>query len=117
MAWQTRVLEWVIAFALLFGAYLWVGHHAVSEYKQEQVIAQMEKDKAQQKKYNVLAQDYEELKTKRQDNARTIVREVEKIIDRPVYRNVCIDGGGLSIINQAISGSSGELDAAVQSPN
>lgn len=113
MAWQARVLEWIVAFALLFGAYLWVGHHAVSEYKQEQLIVQMEKDKAQQKKYNVLAQDYEELKTKRQENARTTVREVEKIIDRPVYLNECLDDDGLRIINAAIRGGSGKHDAEV----
>lgn len=30
--------------------------------------------------------------------------EVQKIIHRPVYRNVCLDADGLHIINRAIAG-------------
>ena len=36
---------------------------------------------------------------------RTITKEVDKIIDRPVYRNVCVDPDGLRLINQALTKS------------
>jgi hypothetical protein len=44
--------------------------------------------------------------TDRSTNAtrtRTITVEVEKIIDRPVYRNICIDADGLQLIAAAIA--------------
>ena len=113
---QHRVLEFIVAFAVLSGAYFWVGHHAVESYKQEQEVVQMRANEAQQKKYNVLAQDYEELKAKRQANAKVIIREVEKVIDNPVYNNECIDSTGLSIINQALSGGAPKYDSAVHAP-
>lgn len=36
---------------------------------------------------------------------RTITQIVDKIIDRPVYRNVCLDDDGLSNANAALSGA------------
>jgi hypothetical protein len=44
--------------------------------------------------------------TDRRTNAirtRTITVEVEKIVDRPVYRNVCLDADGLQLIAAAIA--------------
>jgi len=36
---------------------------------------------------------------------RDIVREVDKIIDRPVYTGVCLDDDGVSVVNRAFAGS------------
>jgi hypothetical protein len=35
----------------------------------------------------------------------TITKEVTKLVDRPVYRNVCLDDDGLRLANRALSGS------------
>lgn len=35
---------------------------------------------------------------------RTITKQVDKIIDRPVYRNICLDADGLSSVNAALRG-------------
>lgn len=102
--WKIRIYEFILAFALLGGAYLWVGHNAVAEYKTEQAIVQMKADKTQQAKYDKLSSDYEQLKTQRQQSAKTIIKEVEKVVDRPIYSNVCFDYDGLRLANEAISG-------------
>lgn len=39
------------------------------------------------------------------DNERIIEREKLKIIDRPVYRNVCLDSDGMRIANAAKNGA------------
>lgn len=39
-------------------------------------------------------------------NERVIVRESVKLVDRPVYRNVCLDSDGLRLINAAKNGTS-----------
>jgi len=39
-------------------------------------------------------------------NETTIIREQIKVVDRPVYRNVCLDGDGVRIANAAKNGTS-----------
>ena len=36
---------------------------------------------------------------------RTITRDVDRIVERPVYRNVCLDSDGLRSVNAALSGA------------
>jgi len=43
-------------------------------------------------------------------NERIIERHTQKVIDRPVYRNICIDDDGLHIINNSYAlGNTAEL--------
>lgn len=42
---------------------------------------------------------------------RTITQQVDKIVERPVYRNVCLDDAGLMLVNAALAG------VAVAPPN
>ena len=48
----------------------------------------------------------------RQSTVREVRHEVERIIDRPVYRNVCIDADGLRIIDAATSAANGDNPGA-----
>jgi hypothetical protein len=51
---------------------------------------------------------------------RTIKQEVEKIVDRPVYRNVCFDDDGLRAANAALGRTAadpGKPDATVPAAN
>jgi hypothetical protein len=43
----------------------------------------------------------------RRDIVREIYREVPKIIDRPVYRNICVDADGLRLIDRATDAANG----------
>jgi hypothetical protein len=36
---------------------------------------------------------------------KTIVKEVEKVVERPVYSNLCLDDDGLRLVNAALTGS------------
>lgn len=49
----------------------------------------------------------------------TITKTVDKIVERPVYRNVCLDPDGLRAANAAIRGQAadpGKPDAALPGP-
>ncbi len=43
----------------------------------------------------------------RQANVREIYHETQKIIDRPVYRNVCIDPDGVGLLDRAATIANG----------
>jgi hypothetical protein len=100
-----RAAEWLLLIAFLTGAYLWIGNHAVEDYKDEQKIVQAKADKLQREKYEGVAQELEELKLKRASNAKIIQKETERIVERPVYVNSCWDDDGLRNANAAIRGT------------
>lgn len=104
VGWQLKLAEIVVCGFLCWGAYNYVGHRFVEDYKKDQIVEQARMDKIQQDKYNLLSQELEELKKKRLQNAGAIRTEVERIIERPTFLNVCIDDDGLRIINDAIKG-------------
>lgn len=93
-----------IALVLLFLGYQWVGHRAVEQYKTEQAVAQAKVNKAKQDIYDKLSADYEALKIAKSEKARTRTKVVEKIVEREVYKNVCIDQEGLEELNKALKG-------------
>lgn len=68
---------------------------AVKPY--EQAIAQA------QEKANQASANYEKLKSEQRVKNEVVIKEVQKIIDRPVYRNICIDDDGLRQLNSLIS--------------
>lgn len=49
-----------------------------------------------------------ELETRRQASVKEIYHETERLVDRPVYRNVCVDADGLRILDQAAAVANGE---------
>lgn len=104
LGWQARLAEIALVAGLLIAGYFYVHHKGYSEAMQDVAIAQEKVDKAQREKYDKLAQELEDTKKKRQENVRTITKTVEKIIDRPVYSNVCLEPDGLHVINSAIKG-------------
>ena len=71
---------------------------AVKPYKDAELEAQERAQKA--------GEDYEQTKETERVKTETITREVQKIIERPVYLNVCIDDDGLRIINSLITNDS-----------
>lgn len=74
-------------------------------------LAEKEKEKSEyfeslmkkQGEINEISSEYEDLKHEQLEKQRVIYKTVEKIVDRPIYRNVCIDDDGLSEINKAIN--------------
>lgn len=74
-------------------------------------LAEKEKEKSEyledlmekQGEIDEISSEYEALKQKQLEGQRVIYKTVEKIVDRPIYRNVCIDDDGLSEINKAVN--------------
>lgn len=44
----------------------------------------------------------------RKTKVKTIITQVEKIIEKPIYRNVCLDPDGLRCVNAALGGARGD---------
>ncbi|WP_171500305.1 hypothetical protein [Acinetobacter guillouiae] len=74
----------------------------IQKLKDDQQKALIEK----QNKINKVSADYEQLKSEQRVKVETATREVQKIIERPVYQSVCIDDDGLRIINSLITDDS-----------
>lgn len=53
----------------------------------------------------------------RQTIVREIVREVPKIVDRPVYRNVCVDADGVGLLRRSVAAANGAVGASASGPD
>ena len=66
---------------------------AVKPYKEAEEAA---KDKAQK-----ASEDYEQSKETERVKTETITRTVQKIVERPIYINTCLDDDGVRLVNEA----------------
>lgn len=64
--------------------------------------AQVEALAKQQDKVNKVSADYEKLRSEQRAKVETVIRTVQKIVERPIYLNRCIDDDGLQQINNLI---------------
>lgn len=62
------------------------------------------------------ATGHEADKAKAKVQFRTIYQEVERVVERPVYRNVCLDDDGLRIISAAIGAKPAASEPAASVP-
>ena len=66
---------------------------AIKPYKDAEIKAQEQAQKA--------SEDYEQSKETERVKTETITRTVQKIVDRPIYINTCLDDDGVRLINEA----------------
>lgn len=71
----------------------------IQQIEQKQLKALTEK----QNQINQMSSDYEATRSEQRVQIETVTREVQKIIDRPVYLNHCFDDDGVSAINSLIT--------------
>ena len=76
---------------------------AVKPYKDAEQEAQERAQKA--------GENYEQTKETERVKTETITREVQKIIERPIYLNNCFDAAGVSAVNAA--GNTVELESTL----
>ena len=74
----------------------------IQELEQQQIKALAVK----QNKINQVSADYEQVKSEQRVKVETVKREVQKIIERPMYFNHCFDNDGVSAINSLITDDS-----------
>lgn len=114
-------LRYGVAIAIL--SFLWLGQIAYTnhlsgkiqdaESKCQAKIQKIEQQhlKALAEKQNAINQvsaDYEKAKSEQRVQVETVTREVQKIIDRPVYQQHCFDDDGVSAINSLITNDTSE---------
>ena len=71
----------------------------IQQIEQKHLKALTEK----QNQINQMSSDYEATRSEQRVQVETVTREVQKIIDRPVYLNHCFDDDGVSAINSLIT--------------
>lgn len=117
-----RIYAAAAAAIMLFAAGAWIGHTmTASSYEKDIIEAQIEKQAAVEAAAalaNEQAEELEKARAQREIVYKTITKEVERVVNRPVYLNVCLDDDGLRLINDALAGPStapGQPDAAMPS--
>lgn len=117
--WQSALL---IALALILGALKIYseGRHAGRAAAEAQYAKQLRKAEADiQRKSDTIDQlAAAQLVTDQQRDTihREIIRESSQILDRPVYRDTCVDADGLRILDRAAANANGENPAAPANP-
>jgi len=76
----------------------------IQQIEQKHLKALTEK----QNQINQMSSDYEATRSEQRVQVETVTREVQKIIDRPVYLNHCFDDNGVSAINSLITGDTSQ---------
>lgn len=114
---------YAIVAALLFaggtasGVKLTSDHYKAAELaEQKAVVAQIEAEVVRQV---AASAQLEEKKDAQQVVYRTLTRTVDRIVEKPVYRNVCLDDDGLRAANAALAaaGAAGGPHPAVPGPD
>ncbi|PRO33614.1 hypothetical protein B9W58_14175 [Acinetobacter baumannii] len=55
-----------------------------------------------QNQINKVSADYEQVKAEQNTKVEYVEREVQKIVERPVYKSACVDADGVQQINDLI---------------
>ena len=97
----------VVCFVLVVGA--WQYDHA-AQYKRgrESMASEISgrlKDAAIEKAKSdqIISEKYQSEKAVREEKERVRYVQVQKIVEKPVFNNICVDSDGLSVINAAIA--------------
>ena len=114
-------LRYWIAIAVFF--FLWIGqiaytNHLSGKLQDAESKCQAKIQKIEQQHLKALAEkqnainhvgaDYEKAKSEQRVQVETVTREVQKIIERPVYQQHCFDASGVSAINSLITSDTSE---------
>lgn len=99
------VLLALLALAVAFGTWKHIALER-SESQREADIAKaikpyLDAEREQRSRADKVSGQYEELKGQDRVHTEVINNKVEKITESPVYRNVCLDADGVSILNEA----------------
>ena len=96
-----------VCFVLVVGAWQY-DHSAQYKRGRESMAAEISgrlKDAAieKAKQDRELSATYQSGKAMREEKERVRYVQVQKIVEKPVFRNVCVDSDGVSVINAAIA--------------
>ncbi|KQE16799.1 hypothetical protein APD36_06655 [Acinetobacter pittii] len=114
MTWVLKNKRWSLIIVLSILYFIQIGYTNYLAGKLDQAdqkclsqIQKIEKKNLEalavkQNQINKVSADYERVKAEQSTKVETITREVQKIVERPVYLNRCIDDDGVYQINSLI---------------
>ncbi|MCJ9034405.1 hypothetical protein [Acinetobacter nosocomialis] len=114
MTWILLNKRWslIILLSVLYVFQIGYTNHLAGKLKQadQQCMAQIQDIERKQVKalaeaqnqINQVSADYEKYKSEQRTKVEYVEREVQKIIERPVYKSSCIDNDGVQQINDLI---------------
>ena len=100
-----RLIAACAALVLAFGAGWWLRGLQVKAATVDQTKAQAQADVRQAERTSEAVQTHAEAKVKTEIRYVTTVKEVEKLVERPVYLERCMDDDGLRVLNAQILGT------------
>ena len=95
----------VIALGLAFGTGWWLRGIQTKAATVDQTKAQAQADVKQAQRTSEAVQQHAQVKTETEIHYVTTVKEVEKLVERPVYLERCMDDDGLRVLNAQILGT------------
>lgn len=93
------------ALVLSFGTGWWLRGLQVKAAMVKQTQAQAKADVQQAQRTSTAVQQHAQAKTETEIRYVTVTREVEKLVERPVYLERCMDDDGVRILNAQILGT------------
>lgn len=112
LMWNNKRWTIIAILIILLGCQTWLTNKYVDDLNKAEIkctekIQKLKDDQQKalvekQNNINKVSADYEQLKSEQRVITETKIREVQKIIERPVYSNICIDSDGLRSINSLI---------------
>ena len=93
------------ALVLAFGTGWWLRGLQVKAATVDQTKAQAQADVQQAQRTSTAVQQHAQTKTETEIRYVTTVKEVEKLVERPVYLERCMDDDGVRILNAQILGT------------
>ncbi|MDD3019275.1 MAG: hypothetical protein PHE74_13070 [Comamonas sp.] len=100
-----RLIAAGAALVLAFGAGWWLRGLQVKAAMVKQAQAQAKADVQQAQRTSEAVQQHAQVKTETEIRYVTVTREVEKLVERPVYLERCMDDDGVRILNGQILGT------------
>lgn len=100
-----RLIAAGVALVLAFGTGWWLRGLQVKAAMVKQTQAQAKADVRQAERTSTAVQQHAQTKTETEIRYVTTVKEVEKLVERPVYLERCMDDDGLRVLNAQILGT------------
>lgn len=99
---QLTIIAATIAAVIAFGSAWKVQDWRFDAREKERLELAQEAKKMREKTIGEASAGYEKKKEAARVKYVKVIEEVEKIVERPIYKNICIDEDGLKAINQGI---------------
>ena len=100
-----RLIAAGVALVLAFGAGWGLRGLQIKAATVDQTKAQAQADVKQAQRTSTAVQQHAQTKTETEIRYVTTVKEVEKLVERPVYLERCMDDDGLRVLNAQILGT------------